>query len=553
MTAPRPPAPAVRRSRARLAALALALGVGMALAAAGTPLRAAETLVYCSEGNPESLNPQRVTTSTGMDAAMPMFETLVAFRPGSTVIAPALAESWTVSDDGLVYTFTLRRGVRFHDAEGFHPSRPLSAQDVVFSIERQWKDDHPFHPVSGGDYPFFVDMGLPDLLRRVEAVDAHTVRIVLNRPEAPFLADLAMPFMAVQSAEYAERMAAAGTPERIDTHPVGTGPFAFVDYRPDMAVRFRAFDGYWGGRAAIDRLAFAVTPNAAVRFNKLRAGECHVMAAPGPSDLARIEAAPELELLHQEGMNVSYLAFNTARPPLDDVRVRRALSMAIDKRTLVDAVFRGAGQPARGPLPPTLWGYVADLPTVPYDPDGARRLLAEAGHPGGLAIDLWYMPVTRPYMPNAKRVAEMMRADLEAIGVAVTLRTAEWDAYRNALAQGEHMTGILGWSGDNGDPDNFLHALLSCTAARPGGGNMARWCDPAFDALIERAKRTADPAERARLYGEAQAVFAAELPWLPIAHSVVFTALRREVRGYRQSPFGFHLFRDVDLEPVAVR
>ncbi|MGQ9367608.1 ABC transporter substrate-binding protein [Azospirillum sp. A39] len=532
--------------RLRLAAAA-ALQVMAGVLAAAVPAGAAETLVYCSEGDPESLNPQFVTTTTGMDAVLPIYDTLVAFRPGGTEIGPGLAESWSVSDDGLVYTFALRRGVQFHATADFVPSRPLTADDVVFSFERQWKTGHPFHTVSGGDYPFFTDMGLPSLLEAVEKVDDHTVRVVLRRPEAPFLADLAMPFMAILSAEYADAMMAQGTPERVDRVPVGTGPFRFADFRPDVAIRYRAFDGHWRGRPRIDTLAFAITRNAAVRFNKLRSGECHVMAAPAPSDLAKIQAAPDLALLRQEGLNVSYLAFNTVRPPFDDVRVRRALTMAIDKRTLVDAVFQGAGQPAKNPIPPTLWSYADDIEDTPYDPEAARRLLAEAGHADGLAIDLWYMPVTRPYMPDAKRVAEMMRIDLERIGVTATLRTADWNAYRNALSRGEHEAGILGWSGDNGDPDNFLHALLSCTAARSGGGNMAHWCDPAFDDRIGRAKRTSDVGERTRLYREAQRIFKDQAPWMPIAHSLVFTALRREVTGYRTSPFGLHLFAGVAL------
>ncbi|MDQ2105882.1 ABC transporter substrate-binding protein [Azospirillum isscasi] len=540
-------------------ALALLAGTAAGLWSGGTPqaatqtaAQAAKTLVYCSEGNPDSLNPQIATTTTGFDAVMPIYNTLVQFKRGTTEIVPGVAESWTVSDDGLTYLFTLREGVRFHGTEWFTPTRTLTADDVVFSIERQWKADHPFHAVSGGDYPLFTDMGMPDLLKSVEALDDRTVRIVLNQPEAPFLANLAMPFMAILSAEYAGTLLKQGAPERIDLEPVGTGPFRFVAYQRDVAIRYRAFDGYWEGRQSIDNLAFAITLNAAVRYNKLSAGECHVVATPSPSDLPKIKADPDLRLLQQEGLNVSYLAFNTRKPPFDDVRVRRAFRMAIDKRTIVDAVFQGGGQPAVNPIPPTLWSYNRAVEDYPYDPGEARRLLAEAGQAAGqgegLRIDLWYMPVTRPYMPNARRVAEMMQADLEKIGVRATLKTAEWKAYREALSNGEHQAGILGWTGDNGDPDNFLYALLSCNAARDGGGNMAKWCDAGFDDRIERAKRTSDSARRTALYQEAQEIFREETPWLPIAHSVVFTALRKEVQGYRMDPFGLHVFKDVRLE-----
>lgn len=524
-----------------------AIAVAAGLALAGTAPAAAKTLVYCSEGNPDSLNPQIATTSTGYDAVLPIYNNLVEFKRGTTEIAPALAQSWSVSEDGLVYTFALRRGVKFHATADFTPTRDLNADDVLFSFERQWRKEHPFHAVSGADYSLFIDMGMPALLKAVEKLDDHTVRVVLDKPEAPFLANLAMPFMAILSAEYADALLKRGTPERLDEAPVGTGPFQLIAYQKDVAIRYRAFDAHWAGRPRIDTLAFAITLNAAVRYNKLSAGECHVIASPSPSDLPKIKADPALVLLQQEGLNVSYLALNSRRPPFDDPRVRRAFNMAIDKQTIVDAVFQGGGQAAKNPIPPAMWSYDRDIEDYPYDPAAARRLLAEAGYPDGLEIDLWYMPVTRPYMPNAKRVAEMMQSDLERIGVRTTLTTAEWKAYRQALSEGKHQAGILGWTGDNGDPDNFLHALLSCTAARSGGGNMAKWCHAGFDALIETAKRTSAVEERARLYRQAQRVFKAEAPWMPIAHSIVFTALRREVKGYRMDPFGLHDFKDADL------
>ncbi len=164
-------------------------------------------MVFCSEGNPESLNPQIVTTTTGISAGRPFFNNLVEFPPGSTEPAPALAESWTISDDGLEYVFHLRHGVKFHSNESFTPTREMNADDVLFSLERQWKEDHPYHDVGGSNYDYFKDMGMPELLKSIEKLDDYTVRFRLNRPEAPFLADLAMPFNIVQSAEYGDRAA----------------------------------------------------------------------------------------------------------------------------------------------------------------------------------------------------------------------------------------------------------------------------------------------------------------------------------------------------------
>ncbi|KMO31591.1 peptide ABC transporter substrate-binding protein [Methylobacterium variabile] len=508
---------------------------------------AARTLVFCSEGNPESLNPQLVTTTTGMDAAWPVFDTLVAFEPGTTTIRPSLAEAWTISPDGRDYTFTLRQGVAFHRNARFRPTRPLTAEDVVFSIGRQWRADHPFHGVSGGQYAYFRDLGLPALIEAVEAVDARTVRIRLREADATFLPNIAMALGAIQSAEYAAALAAAGEAERLDREPIGTGPFSFVAFQPDVALRYRAFPDHWGGQPPIDSLVFSITPNAAVRLAKVRAGECHLMPFPNPGDLDGIRADPGLTLMREEELNIGYLALNVTKPPFDDLRVRRAVAMAIDKAAIVTGVYGPGGTAARSPLPPNLWGHDPTLADPPLDRAGAQRLLAEAGYPSGFEAELWYPPVSRAYNPNGRRVADMIQADLARIGVRLRLVTDEWSAYRSKMLAGVPKMALFGWTADNGDPDNFLGVLLGCVPARTGGSNIARWCDPTFDALVTKARRVTDQGTRAELYRQAQAIFRRELPWVPIAHSAVFVAARREVTGYRMDPLGRHIFRGVGL------
>jgi dipeptide transport system substrate-binding protein len=294
---------------------------------------------------------------------------------------------------------------------------------------------------------------------------------------------------------------------------------------------------------------FSITPNPAVRLTKLKAGECHVMAFPNPADLPKIAADPNLKLLRQEGLNIGYLAMNAAKRPFDDLRVRRAVNMAIDKAAIVEAVYQGAGVVAKNPVPPILWAHNDAVEDYPYDVVGAQRLLQEAGYPEGFETDLWYLPVSRPYTPNGKRVAEMMQADLAKIGIRARLVTDEWSQYRSRIQAGEAAMAMYGWTGDNGDPDNFLHVLLGCTAARPGGNNVAKWCDPEYDRLVLEAKRVTDRSERERLYKDAQVIFKAEAPWVPIAHSVVFMATRKEVVGFVMDPLGRHIFDNVDLRP----
>jgi dipeptide transport system substrate-binding protein len=334
----------------------------------------------------------------------------------------------------------------------------------------------------------------------------------------------------------------------LDLDPIGTGPFAFVSYQRDIAVRYRAFPEYWGGRQPIDALVFSITPNPLVRLTKLRAGECQVMAFPNPGDAPQIEGNPSLKLIRQEGLNIGYLSLNASRKPFDDVRVRRAMNIAIDKKSIVDAVYQGAGAIAKNPIPPTLWSYNDAIEDYPYDPALARRLLTEAGHPDGFETELWYMPVSRPYNPNAKRVAEMIQIDLAKIGVRAKLMTDEWSGYRARVQAGETSMALFGWTGDNGDPDNFLHTLLGCTSARTGGNNIAKWCNGEYDALVMQAKLTANQSEREKLYKQAQEIFHKEAPWVPLAHSVVSMAIRTEVTGFKMDPLGRHPFEGVDLK-----
>jgi dipeptide transport system substrate-binding protein len=507
----------------------------------------AKTLVFCSEGNPESLNPQIATTTTGINAGRPFFNNLVEFPPGSTTPQPGLAESWEISDDGLQYTFHLRHGVKFQSSDIFAPAREMNADDVLFSLERQWKEDHPYHAVSGSNYDYFKDMGMPDLLKSIDKVDDYTVRFTLTRPAAPFLADLAMPFNIIQSAEYGALLLKERTPEKIDTNPIGTGPFQFVSFQPEVSIRYRAFPDYWGGKVPIDTLVFSVTPNASVRLTKLKAGECHVIAFPRAGDRAAIEADPNLRFVEQEGFNIGYLALNTSKPPLNDMRVRRAINMAIDKAAIIEAVHQGAGVVAKNPIPPTLPAYNDDIEDYPYDPAAAQQLMIDAGIAEGFDTDLWYLPVSRPYNPNGKRVAELIQYDLAKIGIRANLVTEEWSAYRQKLQNGETSMALYGWTGDNGDPDNFLDVLLGCTAARIGGNNIARWCNDDYDKLVNDAKLITDQDARTKLYREAQVIFHDEAPWVPLAHSVVFMATRANVTGFKMDPLGRHAFEGVDL------
>ena len=507
----------------------------------------AKTLVYCSEGSPEGFDPALYTAGTTFDASSKtVYNRLVEFKIGTTETIPGVAESYTVSDDGTEYTFKIRPGVKFHTTEFFTPTRDLNADDVIFSFERQLKEDNAFNKyVEGASWEYFNGMSMPDLLKSIDKVDDMTVKFVLNRPEAPFVANMAMDFASILSKEYADSLAAAGTQSDLNQKPVGTGPFQFVAYQPDAVIRYKANPDYWGGVQKIDDLVFAITTDASVRQQKLMAGECQVAPYPNPADIESLKGNDALQVMEQEGLNVGYLAYNALVPPFDNANVRKALNMAINKPAILDAVFQGAGQAAKNPIPPTMWSYNDAIQDDPYDPEAAKAMLAEAGVKD-LSMKVWAMPVQRPYNPNARRMAELIQEDFSKIGVKVEIVSYEWGEYL-AKSKEKDRDGavLLGWTGDNGDPDNFLAVLLGCDGV--GGSNRAQWCNPEFEKLIQDAKVKSTQAERAKLYEEAQVVFKREAPWATIAHSVVFMPMSKKVSGYVMDPLGGHWFTGVDI------
>jgi dipeptide transport system substrate-binding protein len=208
-------------------------------------------------------------------------------------------------------------------------------------------------------------------------------------------------------------------------------------------------------------------------------------------------------------------------------------------------VFQGAGTPAKNPMPPTVWGYNDAVKDYPYDPEQAKKLLQEAGVTS-LDTEIWAMPVSRPYNPNARRMAELIQSDWQKVGVNGKIVSYEWGEYLKRTKDGEQPTFLLGWTADIADPDNFLGVLLGCDAV--GNTNRSRWCYKPFDDLIKQARQISDQGQRAKLYEQAQVIFKEEAPWVTIAHSVTFQPVRKEVVDYRIDPFGAHIFYGVDIK-----
>lgn len=507
---------------------------------------APKTFVFCLEGGPSRFGPSVEADGSTYNVTNNIYKQLTAFEYGTTRVIPSLAEGWQVSEDGLIYTFDLRKGVKFHSTSYFTPTRDFNADDVVFSFQRQKDPKHPYHEVGGGVYEYFDSMDMGNIIKSVEKVNDHRIKFTLSRPNAPFTANLAMPFTGIYSKEYADKLLEAKTPEKIDNEPIGTGPFKYVSYQKDALVRLQAFEGYWGERGNIQNLIYAITPDASVRLQKVRQNECQAMAYPDFADLEAVKQDKNLNLLGFSGPNLAYLSMNVQKKPFDNKLVRQAMRYALNKKAYIEGVYMGNAQVAKNPIAPTIWSYNESVQDYDYNPDKAKELLKQAGLSNGFEVDFWTLPVSRPYLPNGRKLGEMVQTDLAKVNIRVKLVSYDWSSYLDKARKREHTLLQMGWQGDNGDPDNFLY-LLSCEGAKSGANN-AGWCHKPFDDLFVKAQQLNNLKERTDLYKKAQEIFREETPWVPIAHATTFRILQKGVSGYKVPAIGAEVFDFISLE-----
>ena len=529
--------------------------VGASLLASAPFAQAATNLVFCSEGSPAGFDPGQYTTGTDFDAsAETMFNRLTQFERGGTAVIPGLATKWDISEDGLTYTFHLREGVKFHTTPYFKPTREFNADDVLFTFNRMINKDDPFRKAYPTEFPYFTDMGMDTNIAKIDKVDDKTVKFTLKEVDAAFIQNMAMSFASVQSAEYAAQLLKEGKAADINQKPVGTGPFVFKSYQKDSNIRYTGNKDYWKpDDVKIDNLIFAITTDPSVRMQKLKKNECQITLFPRPADLKALKEDKALKMPDQAGFNLGYIAYNVmdkikgSNEPnvLANLKVRQALDMAVNKPQIIDSVYQGAGQLAVNAMPPTQWSYDTTIKDAKYDPEKAKELLKEAGVKEGTNITLWAMPVQRPYNPNAKLMAEMLQSDWKKIGLNVNIVSYEWGEYIKRSKGGENQAMIIGWSGDNGDPDNWLNVLFGCDSL--AGNNFSKWCDKKFDGLVKEAKRTTDQSKRTELYKQAQHVLKDAVPMTPIAHSTVYQPMRANVQDFKISPFGLNSFYGVSV------
>lgn len=486
---------------------------------------AKDTLVFGRGSDSVSLDPATVTGGPSFAVTKNIYETLVNFSyedQSTEIVDTGLAKEWKISDDGTIYTFTLKEGIKFHDGSVFN------ADAVVFNFKR-WKEgegEFPYYPSMFGGY------GDDSVIKSVEAIDDYKVKFTLNRPMAPFLKDLAMSPFAISSPTAIKKYG-----EKFGRNPVGTGPFKFVDWKPNNTITLEKYDDYFrDGLPKLNRVIFKVIENNHARLTALENGEIDLMLGLNPSDIGSVKKKDGLQVFYRPPMNVGYLGMTVTREPFDDPKVRQAMNYAINKKDIVSAFYADKAQVAKGALPKTVQGFDEELEKYEYNPEKAKQLLKEAGLPDGFKMELWAMPVPRPYIPDGKKIAQAMQADLAKVGIDASIVSYDWATYLDKASKGEADAFLLGWTSDNGDADNFLYTLLSTNAI--GSNNYTYYSNKKLDEILLKAQKVTDTEKRTELYKKAQKIIHKDAPWVPIVHSTPGLAGVDSLQGFKPHPTG---------------
>lgn len=515
-------------------------------------------LVFGSSGDASKLDPADVTDGESIQRMDNIYEGLVRYKEGSTEIEPCLATDWTISEDKKTITFNLREGVMFHDGT------EMTADDVVFSFARQYDETHPFN--QNGEWLYWGWMFYD--VESVEKVDDYTVKINMSNPNASLMTSLAMFTASIVSEDAANEY-----DEDFFKNPVGTGPFMFVEWVKDDHITLDAFEDYWEGAPELDGIIFKVIPDQTTRLLALQNGEIHGAEYIDPSQFDIIENDPDLYLMSEAGMNVGYISLNCGEgyidangnhvwdegedadvpgyfEPFSDIRVRQAIAHAIDKQAIIENIYQNAASLAVQGMPPGLLGYNYDLEGYDYDPALAMQLLADAGYEDGFEVTMFQMGDTsRPYFPNPPEIAQAIQSDLADIGITVNLFTEDWTTYLADGNDGVAEMYMIGWSGDNGDPDNFLNVLYGQNVAEVGAsGNYGFKKNQDLQDTLTGALLVFDPTERAAMYEQANQMIVDDCAHVFIAHSNQILAFNSSVKGYVMHPTTRKFFYNTYIE-----
>ncbi len=518
-------------------------GTSPAASPEAAPVANASTLIFGSAGDPANLESGNIEDSNSIYVQQQIYDRLLDYKPGGTELEPALATEWNASDDGLTWTFKLREGVKFHDGTDFN------AEAVKVNVERWWDPKSPLgFRDAGKDYAIWEGLfggfkGSPNsTVQAVNVVDPTTVEFKLKEPFAAFPAAIASGYFGIASPTAIEKAKAEyGT---AGSTAVGTGPYKFVEWRTGDRITLEKNPNYWKpDLPKTDQVVFRFIKEPSARLAELRSGTIDFTIDIAPDQLNELKSDSNLKEVRRPPFNVGYLALNTSYEPLAKKEVRQAIAMSLNRKAIVDAFWSGLATSDSFFMPPSLKQFQdASQADYEFNPEKAKKMLADAGYPNGFDLELWYMPVSRPYFPTPKPIAEAFAADLGAVGINVKLNTKDWAAYLDdRLKKPGYQAFMLGWTGDYGDPDNFLYYHFG-----PGGTkDIGDWQNPEVFQLLEAARKESDVAKREQMYSQVEKIVFDETVRIPIVHSEPLLAQRANLAGWQPSPFANESFEAI--------
>lgn len=498
--------------------------------------QAPKTLIVGRTLDSIGLDPAVVTDSESFQVTTNIYEGLVKSDTTGSEVLPSLAESWKMSEDGKTWVFKIRDNIKFHDGS------KLDAAAVSFNFHRWMDIDSPYH-AGHFSYWSYSFGGFPGIVKSVTALSDYSLEIVLNEPYSPFLSVLAMPSFGIASPE-----AIMKYNENLKSSPVGTGPFKFGSWEKNTQITLEKNKDYWGAKAKVDQVVFKkISPNVS-KIDLLLDGEVHIVDGLNPLEVEQSRADNRLKLYYRPYFNISYMALNHNIEPFDNLKVRQAISLLIDKNAMINDDPNPLTRPANTFLPPVLLGYHESIKSPEPDVQTAKRLLTEAGYPDGFTTSLWVMDQPRGYISNPIQVATFLQSELSKANITVDLHIIKWDTFIEAIKEGNHPMAIVGWNGDIVDPDNFLYTFFSSENTKSGLAlNYSFYKNPSVDRLLVQARNVTDIEFRKSLYREIQEIIASEVVSIPLTHTMTAIGSSNLVKGFEPHITGKEVLNQIEL------
>ena len=473
-----------------------------------------DTLVWAQGADVTSLDPHQGKETPAVEVTDQIFDTLTVVDAATGELQPQIAESWDQNSD-TSYTFHIRQGVKFHDGS------EVKAEDVKFSLDRA---------INSAAVSYIVDF-----IDKVDVVDDYTVNVELKAPYAPALRNLSVPFAAIVPKAVVE-----ADEEAFKLHPIGTGPYKFVEWKQGDSVTLERFDDYYAGPAETQKLVMKVIPEASQRTIALETGEVDLAYDLLPNDLEKVRSNSDLQLFEAPSLTCYYISMNMNKAPYDDQKVRDAVNYAIDRQLIIDTIASGSGEPADAIIAPAVFGYFSPG-AYEYDPEKAKSLLAEAGYPNGFETSIWVND-------NQTRVevCQAVQAMLQDVGITCNIEVMEFGSFISRTSAGEHDMGYFGWVTSTTDAD-YTYYSLEHSSQQGAAGNRSFIADPEVDKLIETGRTSADESVRLKAYEDLAVKLKEVNNNAPIYYSTITAGANAKVEGFVMDPIGYHKLEHVKV------